>query len=978
MKKTTTAATSLLSRWKNRDHKNQDASKIEKIPEGISIPLSREQKRLWFLQQLHPKNAFYNYSELYKIQGDIDIEVFEKSIRLIEEKHDILRSTYQVEEGVPAVKIAATPHSKFRYYDFSSYEYAEASQKAEETVRKNASYVFDLASETLLQSTVLKVASNEYLLLLVMHHIITDKWSMKVFRKELAYNYRQLLDKGVVQNEKPEIQYASYAHWQANQPINQAHLEYWKEKLSGDIPTLNLRTDHPKKAQPSYKGTFDKQRYPQETSDAFFELCKKNDTTPYVTMLTLFYILLQKYSGQDDILVGTPITKRDSTSLENLIGFFNDTLVLRSSVQPTLTFKELLREVKNTTLNAFLNKDISFDTLVKELKPERSLSIHPFFQVMFLYHKVPETPEIGEGIHISYEPYDAGVAKFDLTLYISEDQGSLTSLLEYETDLFEPSTIARMHTHFDAILTQVVYNPDVVISEIDLHTSQEMQFYNALEAPVNQADRSYQGIHELIAAQSLKTPNATAVVFKDQNISYRELDKKATQIATYLSREGIQKNDIVGLCVERSQDMIIGLLGILKAGAAYLPLDPEYPLDRIAYVLNNASAKAIVTQETLKEKFTDLPISSLTLEVVQKTELEEGVLPKVDGSDLAYVIYTSGSTGTPKGVPITHDNIISSTLARTDFYRENPKAFLVLSSISFDSSKAGIFWSLCTGGTLVISEKHLEQDINKLVHTIQSNGVSHMLLLPTLYAQILAFGDLDKLDLLKTVIVAGEACPTELVETHFTKLPKIYMYNEYGPTEGTVWGIAHKMSLQDAQKTSVPIGLPINNTQVYLLDEQLQRVPYGTVGELYLGGLGLSKGYLNDELRTAQSFIKSPYDSTGVSFLYKTGDIARYTLEGYVEFLGRKDQQVKVRGYRIELDEIEQSLRKNPAIKQAVVLVEDELDTLDWEALDTEVTEDTLSVLTKYIPKEELEDILTSIEALPEEALDVVVKNLNE
>lgn len=969
---------SLLSRWKNRDKKPVLKNVITKIPDTVPIPLSREQKRLWFLQQLNPTNSFYNYSELYRLEGNIEVDLFEKSIRYIEGKHDILRSTYQINEGVPTVKITSDSCSKFTYYDFSDNSYEIASQKAAVIVDENASNTFQLSNEALLQSTVIKVAHNNYLFLIVMHHIITDKWSMKVFRKELAYNYETLVKGNIPVIEKPEIQYASYAHWQSKQPVNEAHLSYWKQKLSGDIPILNLSTDYPKKAQPSYKGTFDKQYYNKETSEAFFTLCKKMDATPYVTMLSIYFVLLQKYSGQRDILVGTPITKREQTSLENLIGFFNDTLVLRNSIDTAASFSALVQEVKKTTLAAFSNKDISFDTLVKTLKPKRTLSVHPFFQVMFLYHKVPETPKLASDIKISYEPYDAGVAKFDLTLYISEDEGSLMSLMEYETDLFEATTITRMHQHFEIILKSVIEKPEVLISDIDIHTNQEIQFYKTLEAPVINYNIPQKGIHEIIASQAKKHPETIALIFKDEKITYQELNEKANKIAHKLITFGVQKNDIVGLCIERSHHMIIGLLGILKAGAAYLPLDPEYPADRISYILDNAFAKIVVTQEKFTSNFIKAPIQILTLEsVVAIASNNETLLPKVAGSDLAYVIYTSGSTGTPKGVPITHSNIINSTLARTDFYEADPRSFLLMSSVSFDSSKTGIFWSLCTGGTLVISEKHLEQDIDQLANTIDAHKVSHTLMLPSLYNQLVQFGDIHKLTSLKTVIVAGEACTKQLVHSHFKFFPKVDLYNEYGPTESTVWCIAHKINPKDGEGSSVPIGRPIKNIQVFILDEELQRVPYGTVGELHIGGLGLAKGYFNDEKKTAQSFIQHPFDIDISKRLYKTGDLAKYKSDGTIEFLGRKDQQVKIRGYRIELDEIESLIYSNSQVEQTVVVVENEVDTINWDALEKGTPEQLMQLLDKHIANNEIEQILNSVETLQDEALDLVLKNLD-
>jgi len=896
--KSSSSKASLLSRWRNRDKKEiVENTAITPIPDGIPVPLSREQKRLWFLQQLFPNNPFYNYSELYRLQGDIQATYFEKSIRLIEETHDILRANFQVKEGIPTVKTSTSSKSLFRYYDFSDETYDIASAKANEIVRKNASHAFHLSDETLVQSTLIKVAPNNFLFLIVMHHIITDKWSMKVFRKELASHYAKLIKGETPVIEKPKIQYASYAYSQNNQNINNEHLNYWKQKLSGEIPVLNLPTDYPKKTQPSYKGTFHKQVYSKQVATNFFELCKKLEATPYVTMLSVYYVLLQKYANQDDILIGTPITKRDKTSLENLIGFFNDTLVLRTNVNKKASFIDLVKAVKQTTLDAFSNKDISFDTLVKTVKPTRSLSVHPFFQVMFLYHKVPETPTLGEDITITYEPYDAGVAKFDLTLYISEDEGDLMSLMEYETDLFEATTIKRMHAHFEEILKTVIQNPANILDEITIQTTEEEAFFRQIENPSEVINTNYNGIHELITEKALENPTATAVVFKNDSITYANLNERATKIAGALLVAGVKQNDIVGLCIERSVDMIVGLLGILKAGAAYLPLDPEYPSDRISYILKDAAAKIVVTQQEFTDSFNNKTTTILTIEGIQEQETPIEIdLPEIANESLAYVIYTSGSTGVPKGVPITHKNILSSTLARKT---------------------------------------------------------------------------------LDTVIVAGEACSTQLAALHFDNFPKIKLYNEYGPTEGTVWCIAHQLKKEDSNASSIPIGRPIQNVQVYILNENLQKVPYGSIGELCIGGLGLTKGYLNDTQKTEQAFITYTSKEGIKRRLYKTGDLAKFNANGTIEFLGRKDQQVKIRGYRIELDEIEQQINQHPTIQQNVVTVQNTTDNIDWATLETANTNQLLQTLKQHLSNKEIEAIFSSVEKIEEEAIDFVLQNLD-
>jgi len=606
---------SLLAKWRSKNAKKvaSKAEGITEIPSGVKIPLSREQKRLWFLQQLNPKNPFYNYSELYRLKGDLNIKAFEKSIRFIEAKHDILKSNYTVEEGKPIVSHQENPESEFLYFNVSENE-ENAETKADEIVQKLSSTVFNLSTGALMKSAIIKVAENNHLFVIVMHHMITDKWSMRVFRKDLAEFYSTIINGENPKVNKPGIQYANYAYWQQNKKIDNSHLNYWKNKLTGSIPILDLPLDRPKKSQPTYQGAFHKQVYSDKIAARFFDLCKNLEATPYVVMLSIYYVLLEKYTNQQDILVGTPITKRDDEVLENLIGFFNDTLVLRTQLELGLNFKELVGKVKQTTLEAFANKEVSFDTLVKELNPERSLNIHPFFQVMFLYHQVPETPVLDSNIEISYEPYDMGVSKFDLTLYISEDKGGLMSLMEYETDLFDTQTIERMHLHFQIILEQVINSPDILISEISVETEREKEVYKRLENPSQKIESPYTSIHKIIEEKAKQNPEDIAVVYTDEKLTYEQLDLQAKKVASFLMKKGINKNDVVGLCIERSPKMIVGLLGILKAGATYLPLDPSYPEDRINYILKHSKSKALLVASTLENSFENTATENLDID----------------------------------------------------------------------------------------------------------------------------------------------------------------------------------------------------------------------------------------------------------------------------------------------------------------------------------------------------------------------------
>lgn len=978
MKKNTPSKTSLLSQWRNKNKQSSNSKKgiITEIPKGAITPLSTEQKRLWFLQQLNPNNPFYNYSEIYTLKGKLDVDIFERSIRLIENNHDVFKSIFEINNGEPILKIDPNIKSDFKFIDFSKLDITTAKNKTVKIFKEESSTSFNLSKGNLFKIILVKTSENDYSFLIIMHHIITDHQSMIILREELASNYAQLISGKKISIIKPTIQYGSYAYWQQNKSINIEHLNYWKSKLGGQLEILNLPTDFSKKAIPTYKGALHLKKHSAKNGEAFFNLCKELEATHYVVMLSVFYILLNKYTEQEDILIGTSITKRTHKSLEKLIGFFNDTLVFRTSIKKEFNFKEIVQAVKKTTLEAFEHSDISFDHLVKELNPNRSLNTNPFFQVMFLYNTNKDLSDFGSDIKISHEAFDAGVSKFDLTLHINENQGSLESLLDYNTDLFKGETIARIHDHFEVLLQTVLNNPEIIVGNIKIDTDQEKAYFDNLQCPQSFFKEQTRGIHNIIEQEISKNALSTAVSFKNEKVSYEQLGLKSDIIANYLIHKGIQKNDIVSFSLERSSEMIFALFGILKAGAAYLPLDPKYPENRTNYILSDSTSKFVLTSNKLKANFNKATTAIFTIESIfsENLEIEKTLFPKVQGTDLAYVIYTSGSTGKPKGVPITHNNIINSTLARTSFYKKDPAAFLMMSSISFDSSKAGIFWSLCTGGNLVISENKLEQDIELLVSTIKNNNISHTLMLPSLYNTILDFADTTDLKSLKVVSVAGETCSTKTVDQHFKKLPNTCLYNEYGPTEGTVWSVAHKIKKSDIEKETIPIGIPVANTEIYILNQKKQRVPFGVPGELYIGGPSLANGYLNKPQKTAESFITNPFKHS--QKIYKTGDIVKLKNDNTIEFLGRKDQQVKIRGYRIEIDEIEHIINDNPMVDKALVIVEDMNTNIDLNNLVDQDTEQLLQKIKNYTTINEIEELLNTVESLNEDEVSVLSENL--
>ncbi|MEO0526004.1 MAG: amino acid adenylation domain-containing protein [Bacteroidota bacterium] len=913
---------SLLSQWKHRKKdKKTTINGISKTPEGVGIPLSNGQRRLWFLQQLYPENPFYNYSEAYTLKGNLLVAPLVEALQRLFKAHSILCSSYQIEDGEIVQKVDAHTMVEIAQFNLSDLGDEQKELEKQRIIYSDSRTVFSLNKAPLFKISLLKIQSDEHLLFITMHHIITDKWSMGIFRKQLAQYYIDLCGKVPMVKKPVPLQYGDYAFWEQQRDLDSQQLQYWKDKLSGEIPILNLPTDHTRPKRSSFNGSHHIKELSEPLSKELLALAKKLEVTPYILLLSVYYLLLYRYTGQEDILIGSPISNRNHVDLEEMIGFFNETVVLRTGIVPQYSFIDLVKKVKQTTFEAFTNNGIPFEILVKELNAERSLGVNPFFQSMFLYHDVPKNPFFGDELQLLHSNFDSKVSKFDLTLYISQENGQLSSTVEYATDLFHKTTIDRFQEHLQLLLQGVVKNPNGAIPGIPMLTPYEKEFFLSEIVKPESIFTSHTGIHQIIEKIALERKNATALVFGDESMSYGELNTKANEIAVQIIQHTRGENICVGLCLERSLDMIVGILGILKARSAYLPIDPEYPKQRIAYMVGDASISLILTQESLSPLFSQSDTNTI---LIDNTEILDDrpkvTLPRIEPDDLAYVIYTSGSTGKPKGVPISHKNIIESTAGRLEFYSENPKAFLLMSSIAFDSSKAGIFWTLCTGGTLVIAEKRLEQDLLKIEELIASHAISHTLMLPSLYHLILEHCDTSKLQSLKSVIVAGEVSTSTMCKSHFKRLPNTKLYNEYGPTEATVWCIAHEVKKEDLNHR-IPIGKPVANAKIYLLDKNLNLVPYGAIGELYVGGEGLSKGYLNRSELNVVAYVQNPFNAFKGK-LYKTGDLGRYTQKGTIEFLGRADQQIKIRGFRVELDEIKKALLEYPGIQDVVVIAE--------------------------------------------------------
>lgn len=882
--------------------------------------LSFAQQRLWFLQQLDPESHLYNIHLPIKIEGELRVAALEQSINGIVRRHEALRTTFR--------RVGKEPMQFVRPFlrvELVSIEISSDNEIAE-WIKKESQFIFDLSSGPPFRARLLRLSASEHVLLLTMHHIVSDGWSMGVLLRELCALYAADNKETSALSDLP-IQYADFAVWQ--QELRESsltdHLAYWKEQLAGIPAVLELPADRPHPASKNFRGAGISFLVSSEMTDKLRALSQREGATLFMTLLAAFNVLLYRYSRQEDIAVGTPIAHRTHAELEQLIGFFVNTLVMRTECSGELTFRELLRKVKETSLSAYAHQDVPFEKLVEELHPERSLSYSPLFQVMFDLQNAPMQPMHLENLRLTPLPFEPGTSKFDLTLTLHETANGLNGALEYSTDLFEETTARQMIESFKTMLHGVALNSDAEIQSLPLLAEAEKR---KILIEWNKTSQPYTAdalIHQLFERQAESTPEMPAIACGDEILSYRELNSRANQLARYLRKCGVGPEALVGILLQRSAETVVAILATLKAGGAYLPLDPSYPAELLTFMINDARPTVVITKGSLSDK---MPQSTPEIVCIDREtgeiskESAENLSVEVFFSNAAYAIYTSGSSGRPKGVIVTHQNLLHSTSARLFYYREPVSAFLLLSSFSFDSSVAGLFWTLCQGGKLVVPEEADHQDPAYLLNLCERHGVSHLLCLPGFYRLLLEQAN-SRFAALKTAIVAGEKCPLDVVRRHHTSLPGVPLLNEYGPTEATVWSSVYECR-HGISRDNLPIGRPIANTRIYLLDSQLQPVPPGVAGELYIGGGGVARGYLNHPELTAERFIPDPFSGERGARLYRSGDLARYLATADLEFLGRRDFQVKLRGYRIELTAVESTLMEHPSVQQAAVVMRED------------------------------------------------------
>ncbi|WP_163856838.1 non-ribosomal peptide synthetase [Paenibacillus elgii] len=887
--------------------------------------LSLAQQRLWFMWLLDPDNPFYNVPGVLHLTGTLDLRALERSLSEIVRRHEVLRTAFIEEEGQAVQHLVPTGEFRLSFIDFSALPEPEKSKEAERIVQEEASRPFHLGEAPLLRGLVVRMAPEVHLFVVVMHHMVSDGWSLGVFVKELAALY-EALKQG---NESPladlPIQYADYAHWQRHKYEAgelQGQLAYWKNKLGRDNTSIALPTDRRRPPFQRYRGAKYRMMLPTGLQQKLEDTARGRNATLFMILLAGLHALLYRYSNQRTIRIGCPVANRKYSEMEGLIGVFMNTLVMRAELSPELSFNELLNQVRATALEAFEHQDVPFEKLVEELQPERHMSHNPFFQVAFFFQNAPMPPLELADLTIRQIPVDCGTSKFDLTFQITPRDEGMELEIEYNSDLFDESSVARMSGHWQTLLTAIAWNADLPISELPLLSEEELLHFRAWNATSSDYDGPWL-LHEMFEAQVRRTPDALALEFEGQRLTYLELEQRSNQLARHLRGRGIGPERTVGLLLDRSIELVIGILGTLKAGGAYVPIGPDYPPDRIRFMMEDSQVPILLTQSHLLTGLPETGVPVVALDTEWKDKIsQESVLPLESGvrpEHLAYVIYTSGSTGKPKGVMNEHRGICNRMHWMLETFRlESDDRVIQKTPYTFDVSIWELFWPLITGARLMIARPGGHADSAYLVDFIAKHGITVAHFVPSMLRIFLQERDLSRCASLTQVYCTGEALAPDIAQDGMERLG-VRLINLYGPTEAAVEASWWECAKGESE---VPIGRPIANMQMYVLDAQGHRVPVGVTGELYIGGVGVARGYWNREELTKERFLPDPYTDTPGARLYRTGDLARFRADGALEFLGRTDYQVKVRGFRIELGEIEAVLGQHESVRDAVLIAQ--------------------------------------------------------
>ncbi len=910
----------------NRAVEKPAVSKAEKLS---GVQASFAQQRFWFLHQYNNGDAFYNVSEIVKLTGVVDIEALRKTIGCIVERHEILRTVFSMADGIVYQRVLESCSEGLSEVNLSDItENGNEDKAVSDFLFKEISKPFDFEKGPLFRCTLLKLSESEHIFILVMHHIISDGWSVGIFIDELMSAYQAYHSDGQPQLPNVQWQYSEYSVWQRNMltgGVLEKQLAHWMKKLD-DMAELDFPLDYDRPALQTFSGCKVSYIYNEELMDKVMSVSKSTGTTPFMVLLSGLNVLLSRYSNQDDIVIGSPVTNRPLKEVEHTIGCFLNTLIFRNDLSGNPTFAELIQRVKKTSLDAYNNQDIPFELLIDKLGVKRDLSKNPIFQIMFLFQNEPHPGEELSGLKIERLQSENKSAMLDLSISMQELDKGMSVMFEYNTDLFRAETIERIAQHLERIIDILCSDVNLRIKDFDYMTEEEINhvIYELNDTKVKLDSDLY--IHQLFEEHALKHPDRAALRFSGRSMTYGELNIRINKLANYLLSIGVKKNQLVAVCMDRSVEMVVALYGILKAGAAYVPFDPEYPQDRIKYMFNDSEVELILTQEDKLESLRSYPCQVVVLGENDVTESMSGENPNVDikDDDYAYMIYTSGSTGLPKGVVNTHKGIRNRILwiREVSLIPEDARQ-MQKTPFSFDVSLGEFFGSLTVGACLVLAEPGGHKDVDYLIDLIRSEGITHVHFVPSMLKPFLYSPRITEVKGLRQVCCTGEPLPYSLVERFKQLFPDSELYNLYGPTEAAVevtyWDCRKKLD-----KNIISIGKPMANTQLYVLDSNKRPVPIGVLGELYIAGDNLAAGYHKREQLTAERFIENPFSTGENPLIYRTGDFVRLFPGGELEFIGRMDNQVKIRGNRIELGEIENNIHSYPGVNEVHVIVSKE------------------------------------------------------
>ena len=911
---------------------------VPALKRGVPAPLSHNQRSVWFLDQLYPGNVAYNSPIAVRFSGQLDPNALEWSWNELIRRHDLLRTVFDVRDGDPVQCAKPFRPVRLSRMEFDDLPQSERMEAAREEAVREAQQPFDLANGPAWRTKLLRCAEREHLLVVILHHIICDGWSIGILIRELAAGYEAYLRGKTSPLPELPIQYADYAAWQREQltgPSFQRHIELWRKRLEGATDVLQIPLDKPRPAERTFRGARLFRRLSPQLSDSLRRIARREGATLFMVLLGAFKVLLSRYCGESDVIVGSQIANRECSEVEGLIGFFANTLALRTDLSGDPTFPELLARVRETALGAYDSQEVPFRRLVEELKPEKQPNRNPFFEIDFNFRNVPLATFSVPDLNVGLLRIDNGTAKFDLSMEIAEIGSELEVALEYSTELFDASTPARLLKNYQALLERIVANPKAKISQLPLLTEAERHQILVEWNQTTAEHPSERRIHELFEDQVKRTPDAVAIIFGNEQLSYRELNGRANRLAHHLIERGVKPESFVGVMLDRSIDMIVAILATLKAGAAYLPLDSDYPRARLAQILNDAMPKLVLANGRLRPRLPET-VDALELDT-RETEITldlasfentTGLEHTDPSASPAYLIYTSGSTGTPKGVVIPHAALSAYSRTVAEHYKlSSTDRVLQFASLSFDAAVEEIFPTLIAGASLVMRRRDIwttwecRQKLRELGITVLN--------LPTAYWEQLVQDWANEEDNLSTnvrlVLVGGEAMRPQSVDLwQRTPLRASRLLNTYGPTEATVVATTFEFPPTAHVAARVPIGKPLPGRLAYILDGNLEPVPVGVPGDLYLGGNCLARGYLNQPKLTAERFVADPHRLEPEARMYKTGDWARWLPDGNIEFIGRSDNQVKIRGFRIELGEVEVLLRHQAGVRDAVVVVQED------------------------------------------------------